>query len=181
MKSANEKIIVSVEYGQKRYANVGGVDMELAKQYNPNKRESNPIVCCVVSGNERIKEGEFILVHHNRFSENSPHHLGDNMYSIADNKSIYARLNKDGTPIQMNGNIIVERLIEHDNPLIPEHLRKVNKNKFKVVQKGYGYNAGQYIFCHTYSDYEIVYVFAGKEHRVVKVYKDDILGKLVND
>lgn len=179
MVSANDKLIVRVEYTQKRYANVGGVQMELAKQYNANKREANPIVCEVEVGNSKVKPGTWLLVHHNRFVENSPHHLGSNQYALAYNQSIYARLNEDGSPLQMCGNIIVERIIEDKNPLIPEHLRKVNRNKFKVVQKGYGLKPGQYIFCHTYSDYEIVYVFAGKEHRVVKVYKDEILGKLV--
>lgn len=179
MIAANGKIIVQVRYDQKRYANVGGVKMELAKQYNPNKREANSVVCYVERGNGRIKEGTWLLVHHNRFTENSPHHLGDNRYSISDNQSIYARLNEDGTAIQMCGNIIVERVIENDSPLIPEHLRKVHKNKFKVLQKGYGYNPSQFVFCHTFSDYEIVYVFAGKEHRVVKIFKDEVLGKLV--
>jgi hypothetical protein len=180
MQGANDKIIVRVEHGQKRYAEVGGVKMELAKQYNPNRRESAPVVCHVERGNKRIKDGSFVLVHHNRFSENSPHHLGDNRYSIADNQSIYARLNEDGTAVQMNGNIIVERLVEDENPLIPEHLRKVSKNKFRVLQNGYGYKKGQYVFSYDFSDYEIVYVFAGKEHRVVKIYKDEILGKLVD-
>lgn len=179
MQAANDKIIVEVDFSQKKSAEIGGTKMYLGKEFSSNRRESMPVVCMVVSGNQYLKEGDYILVHHNRFAENSPHHIGGNYYSLACNQSIFGRINSDGTASQLYGNIFVERIVENKSPLIPEHLRKVNKHKFKVLQSGYGYKEGRFIFCYEHSDYEIVYVFEGKEHRIVKVYKDDIVGKLI--
>lgn len=179
MESRNDKIIVEVDFSQKREAVIGGTNMLLAKQFSNNRRESNPVVCKVVSSKSNVLRGTLLLAHHGRFTENSPHHLGDNQYSLALNRSVFGRINEDGIVRQMCGNIIVERVYDYGNELMPEHLRKQNKHKFKVLQNGYGYKKGQYIFCYEFSDYEIVYVFRGKETRVIKVYKDDIVGKLV--
>ena len=178
MESKNGKIIVEVDYSQKRESIVGGTKMLLAKQYSKNRRESESNICKVVCGNRFVKSGTILIVHHGRFSENSPHHLGNNQYAIPYNRSIFAKIKEDGTIRQMCGNIIVSRIYDESSMLVPEHLKKTNSYKFKVVDNGHGYKNGQYIFCSKFSDYEIVCVFNGQEHRVIKVHKDDIIGVL---
>ncbi len=178
MEAENNKIIVSVNFSQKQSTNIDGVDFLTAKEFSTNKRESMPVICMVEEGNKKVSCGTFLLVHHNRFVEHSPHHLGENIYSLAYNSSIFARVDENGNAHQMCGNIIVERIYDNNDTLTPEHLKEANKNKYRIAQNGYGYKKGQYIFCFNYADYEIIYTFNGVEKRVVKVIKEDIVGKL---
>lgn len=180
MISANGKILVSVDYDQKLKTNIGGMDILLAKKYSDNRRESNPVMCTVVNGSEKIQAGKRLLVHHNRFVENSPHHLGDNLYSLALNNAIFGWVDELGSVHPLFENILVERIYDKQSPFLPEHLWETSKTKFKVTKSNYGFKEGQIVFCYPYSDYEIVYNYGGKELRVVKVKKEDIVGKLVN-
>lgn len=177
MISANNKILVQVDYNQKQSAEIGGVSISLGKEYSTNRRESNPVVCKVVEGNLDIKAGVYLLVHHNRFVETSPHHLGDNFYSLAYNTAIFARLDENGNPIGLCDNIFVE-YIRDDYDLIPPQLQTVDKFKYKVLSDGFGYKKDDVIFCYEFSNYEVVYVWEGIEKRVVKVAKKDIVGKI---
>jgi hypothetical protein len=169
-------VIVSVNRNQKQSTEIEGAKILLAKEYSTNRRESQPVLCTVVEGNEKVLRGTSLLVHHNRFSEYSPYHLGDNLYSLPLTESIYARIDEKGNPHQMFENILVERLYLNDNPLIPAHLKIAHENKYKVVQKGYGLKKGQIIFCFNFSDYEIIYQWKGVERRAVTVKYKDIVG-----
>lgn len=152
--------------------------MLLAKQYSNNRRESEPVVCKVINGNGHLADGAFILVHHNRFSENSPHHLENNLYSLAFNESIFAKLDKNGEAKSVCGNIIVDYVYDDKDSMLPAHLRLPNKFKYVVKNSGYGYKKGQFIFAYEKADYEIVYVFNGEEKRVIKIKQSDIVGKM---
>lgn len=178
MKAANSKIIVSVDFSQKEKISVAGNDFLLGKQYSHNGREKNPVVCKVIDGNGHIKNGTFLLVHHNRFGEYSAHYLGDNLYSLAYNSSIFAKIDSEGNAIGLCGNILVDYLYEEYAIPVPAHLKKPNKFKYKVINKGFGYKKGQIVFAYEFADYEIVYVFNGKERRVVKLAQNDIVGKI---
>jgi hypothetical protein len=181
MIAANDKIIISVDFDQKENIILGGSDFLLAKQYSKNRRESMPVLCRVENGNRHINEGTILLVHHNRFSENSPHYLGGNLYSLAYNSSVFARVDSEGNVHGLCDNIIVEYVYDNESPLIPQHLKKPHPHKYKVVNNGYGFKAGQYVFAYEKADYEIVYVFNGQEKRVIKLAKNDIVGKIVNN
>lgn len=172
---------MSVDFSQKEKISIEGNDFLLAKQYSNNRRESNPVVCKVVDGNGHLKDGTFLLVHHNRFTENSPHYLGDNLYSLAYNSAVFAKLDSNGDAHSICDNIIVEHVYENSSIPLPAHLIKPNPFKYKVVSNGFGFKKGQMIFCYEKSDYEIVYVFNGQEKRVVKVAKADIVGKIVKN
>lgn len=180
MISANEKIIVSVNFAQKNKITVGNSEMLLAKQYSHNRRESMPVICKVVYGNGKIKDGTFLLVHHNRFSENSPHSLGDNLYSLTYNESIFARLDAQGNAHGLCGNVIVDYLYPEYSIPVPAHLKQPHKFKYKVLSNGFGYKKGQLIFAYDFANYEIVYVFNGQQKRVVKIKSSDIVGKMIN-
>ncbi len=178
MIAGNNKIIAEVDYSQKRNIDISGNTILLAKEFSTNRRESEPVVCQVTEENEHLPIGTNLLVHHNRFSPNSPHHLGGNKYSLAYNESIFAIIGEDGFPKGLCDNIIVEHIYDNDSELIPEHLKKPNKFKYKVVNDGFGFSKGQIIFCYEFSNYEIVYIFKGTEYRVIKVKKSDIVGKI---
>lgn len=178
MLSANSKILVEVEYNQKASVEIAGDKILLAKEYSTNRRESEPVVCKVIDNNGYVPQNTFLLVHHNRFAEHSPHHLGGNQYSLAYNESIFASVDEDGNATGLCDNIFVEHIYDNDSSLIPQHLKKPNEYKYKVISDGFGYIKGDIIFCLDFSDYEIVYVFKGVEYRVIKIKKSDIVGKV---
>lgn len=182
MQPSNSKLIVSVKYDQKGNVQVAGGTISLAKDFSENRRESMPVMAEVINGNGHLKDGTFILVHHNRFSENSPHHIEDNLYSLAYNSSIFARLDKDGNAIGLCGNIFVDHIYE-DYPggwvQIPSHVQLPNKFKYKVLRNGFGFKKGQLIFAYEFANYEIVYVWKGVEKRITKIIKSDIIGKYI--
>ena len=169
IKAANDKIIVSVEFSQKEKISINNTEVLLAKQYSHNRRESHPVMCKVVNGNGHFKEGELLLVHHNRFSEHSPHHLGDNLYSLAYNESIFAKLDKYGDAKSVCGNVIVKYIYPESEIPLPAHLMIPHPHKYMVASNGFGYKKGQIVFAYDKSDYEIVHVFDGAERREVKV------------
>jgi len=179
MKAANDKIIVRVNGSQKHNIEVGGINFLLAKQYTNNRREQNPVLCEVVTGNSIIKSGEFLLVHHNRFAEHSPYELGDNMYALPYDRSLFARIDDEGIPHSMCGNIIAKRVEKTSMIELAASYKKNYNDRVIVLNNGYGYKKGDEIFTYPFSDYEIVYVWKGEEKRVVKVFVEDICGKLV--
>ena len=180
MISSNFKIIVSVELDQKEAVEIAGAKFYMGKEFSQNRRESMPVLCKVESGNEHVQKGTMLLVHHNRFADNSPHHLGDNLYSLPYNQSIFASVDEKGKAHQLCGNIIVERVYDNNSELLPDHLRKPNPNKYKVVSSEDGFIEGQFVFAYPFADYEIIYNFGGEEKRVVKIIKDDIVGVFEN-
>jgi len=179
MIGANNKILVSVDISQKEKISLNGNDFYTSKEFSHNRRESNPTLCKVVNGNTYISHGTYLIVHHNRFVEHSPHHVVDNIYSLEWNESIFAKLDENGDAYSVCDNIIVDYVFE-ENLLLPEQQRKPHKNKYKVKRKGFGFNEGQYVFAYDFANYEIVYVWKGVEKRVVKLVKRDIVAKVVN-
>lgn len=176
MKPHNSKIIVRVNAEQKRSIDLSGSNFLLAKQYTNNRREQNPVVCEVITGNSIIKSGEFLLVHHNRFAEHSPYELGEGMYAIPYDRSLFARLDADGNPHSLCGNIIAQRVEKTSAIEIAASYKKNYNDRVVVLNNGYGYKKGDEIFTYPFSDYCIVYVWKGVEYRVIKVYIEDIAG-----
>jgi hypothetical protein len=174
MIASNKKVVVSVDFSQKKSSG----EILLAKNYSHNRRESNPVLCIVENGNMYLPKGTLLLVHHNRFVENSPHHLGGNLYSLAYNSSIFAKIDSKGKVHGLCGNVLVEYIYDN-NELTPEHLKKPNEHKYKVISNGFGYKKGEIVFAFPFADYEIVYVFNGNEQRVVKIVQNDIIGKII--
>jgi hypothetical protein len=174
MKSVNNFIVVSVDQDQKAKALLGNHEILLAKKYNTNRREQNPVLCKVVQGNKKVREGTWLLVHHNRFAEHSPHEIGGGLYSIPYNQSVFAKVDKNGEAHSVNGNIICEReKVSHGNILTTE---KIHNDRFTILNDGCGYRKGQMVFTYQFSEYEIIYIWQGIEHRVIKIFHEDIVG-----
>lgn len=179
MRAVNEKIIVKVEANQKHSIDFGGSSFLLAKQYTNNRREMNPVVCEVIQGNNRVKAGTFLLVHHNRFAEYSPYELGNGLYAIPYDRSLFARIDDKGEAHSLCKNIIAQRVEKKTSLELAASYRKNYNDRVVVLNDGYGYKKGDEIFTFPFSDYEIVYVWKGVEKRVIKVFSEDICGKLV--
>lgn len=178
MKSKNDKIVVKVDASQKSSIELGGVQFLLAKQYSNNRREMNPVVCEVITGNSRIKAATFLLVHHNRFAEHSPYELENGLYAIPYDRSLFAKIDEQGEPHSLCGNIIAKRVEKASAFEVAASYKKNYNDRVIVLNNGYGYKKGDEIFTFQFADYEIVYVWKGEEKRVVKVYQSDICGKI---
>lgn len=174
------KILVQVNLEQKDYAEIGGVKLFLAPKFNPNNREKNPVIAQVLKGKNEIKEGQFIVVHHNYFSDYSPYEISDGIYSIPYSENIFAIIDKWGNPQAVCGNIIAERLFEDEAIGIANVKRLHYHDRVKVISNDFGYVEGDEIFTLPYSDYEIVYNWNGIERRIIRVFKENIVAILQN-
>lgn len=176
MTPIENKILVRVDTSQKDYTLLGGKPFQTAKRYENNKRIACPVIAFVVSGNEHLKCGEAILCHHNLFVENSPYFYEKDLYGIkATNETIFLKLDKNGYPHPVYGNIIAEWVQKQSVIELPGESTKPKVDRYICLTDGYGYRKGQIIFTIPYSGYEIVYIYDGEERRAIKVSKDDII------
>lgn len=180
MEAVYKKILVKVNMEQKEYAEIGGVKLFLAPKYNPNHRERNPVVAEVLQGNEEINTGDFVIVHHNYFSEYSPYEISDGIYSIPYSENIFATIDKEGNASAVCGNVICERISEDEMIGMANTKRLEYHDRVTVISNGYGFKEGDQVFTLPYSDYQIVYNWNGIEKRIIRVYKENIVAILQN-
>lgn len=180
MKPVYGKILVKVNHAQKETALIHGVPFSMPLKYMSNHREKNPVVCEVVEGNKELQAGTFLLVHHNRFVEFSPHHAGEDYYSLPYNENIFCIIDLEGEPKPIGGNIICERVRKekYAGLDIPPSLVKPYFDRVIVKTDGYGFKQGDEVFNIPYADYEIIYNWNGVEKRAIKIYYKDIVGVL---
>lgn len=177
IKAANSKIIVRVDPTQKNEIKVGGVVMTTALLFENNYREKSPTVGVIVRGNEFLKKGDVALFHHNHFYMPSPYWIGDNLFSVPFNKTVFGTLDEDGSITPMCGNIICQREPIEYNMLVPVEERKTYTDRALVVNPGETpYEWGQIIFHRPHAGYDIVYNWGGKERRVTKVHEEMVIG-----
>lgn len=177
IKAANNKIIVRVDPNQKNEIRIGGITLTAALLFEHNYREKSPVVGEIVLGNDHIKEGQIAIFHHNHFYMPSPYWIGDNLFSVPFNKTIFGTLDENGEINPMCGNIICQRVpIEYAVP-VPVEERKTHIDRAKVINPGQvSYSPGQLIFHRPHAGYDIVYNWFGEERRVTKVHESMIIG-----
>jgi hypothetical protein len=88
MKTLSSRILVEVDMQQKDMHD----GLIAAREFQGNYRERRPVLCTVIQGNEMVKRGLKLLVHHNFFYDNSPYRVVNNTYAINTNEHIFARL-----------------------------------------------------------------------------------------
>lgn len=175
LKPTKDGIILRVDPEQKDRVMMGGYELSISGKFKTNHRERNPVIGIVEVGNDKIKKGTALIVHHNLFyGENSAYSMGDGLFSIPVNHNIFMRIDENGDPHSMFGNIICERLWQQGSIEVPDDYKKEYIDRARVISKGYGYRPGQIIFHTPYANYEIVYTWNKVERRIIKVYKDDI-------
>jgi hypothetical protein len=174
MKTLASRIIVEVDMDQKLFDS----GFQRALEYEGNYRKRHPVMCTVIEGNAMVKKGLKLLCHHNFFYKDSPFRLGGNMFTLKLNESIFARIDDNGNPHSMFGNVMAERvLIESDFDLTSAK-EQYHHDRVRVISDGCGYRKGQIILTNNFADYEIVYNWKGEERRVIKVWKEFIVGVL---
>lgn len=177
MKSANGKLLVSVNIEQKDEMVIGCIVLKMATLYEKNYREKSPVICQAEEDNDFIRKGQVIICHHNHFYEPSPYFIEGNLYSIPVGKTMFAILNMDGSLNPICGNILCDRInIPTLLEVSPEH-REQYINRLIVTDGGWTmYKQGDIVFTRPHSYYEIVYTINGQEHRVHKCDSEMVMG-----
>jgi len=175
----NNRIIVRVNLLQKSEMVIGGVLLKTASSFDTNYREKSPVIAEVVDGNGILKKGDIIVCHHNHFYSPSPYFMQDDLYSIPFNKTIFARVSKDGKLSAMCGNVLGDRVeIKTDLDLPPE-FKKTYIDRLLVTDKGWtAFKNGTTVICRPNAPYDIVYNWGGVEIRKTKLDSDMICGFL---
>ncbi len=177
MKSANNKILVKCDLSQKDFMQIGDITLKRANAYDKNYRERSPVLAEVMQDTYELNKGDIILAHHNTFYEPSPYFVSDNIFSIPNNGSIiFAKIESDGTPRAVCGNLIAEEVeitTEYD---LPPELRQKYKDRAHIVDGNYGYKTGQLVFTRPSTPYIIVYLWKDIEKRIVKINSSMIIG-----
>lgn len=182
MIQSTKGIIVRVDPDQKDEVIVGGRALMIPNLYISNYRERSPVVAVVVKGNRQVKAGAVLVTHHNHFSGESQYHLGDDLYSIRVDKSVFFEVDQNGDPIPMGGNIICERVEKNDMILdIPPSMKKNYNDRVIVLKDSCGFHKGDFVITYPFSDYEVVYNWGGTMRRVVKVFHEDICAVMRNN
>lgn len=181
MKSVNNKIIVRVDLDQKNSMKIGEVVLSTAIKFDLNYREKSPVIAEVVSGNEWFKKRDLLIFHHNHFYSPSPYFLQDDLYAVPFNKTILAKINKDGTLSAVCGNILGQRISIENNLSIPIEHQKKYVDRLLVTDAGWTeYKKGQTVIHRLNAGYDIVYNLNGEEKRVTKLDSEQICGILRN-
>ena len=175
-KPTKNGIILKVNSSQKERAMLGDIEISIGVKYKTNHRDKHPVIGVVVATEKpSIEIGSILVVHHNfLYGDNSVYSMGDGLFSIPVNHNIFMRIDANGEPHSMFGNIICERLEEYSLFEKPGAHVKLYHDRARVISNGYGYKNGDIVFTTPYSTYEIIYNYAKKERRVIKIYKDDI-------
>lgn len=176
-KAANNKIVVRVDPRQKNEFKIGDTVVAAALLFENNYREKSPVAGVIVHGNEYLREGEVALFHHNHFYQPSPYWIGDDLFSVPFNKTIFGVLDESGDINPMCGNIICERVpVEYAMP-VPVEEQKTHTDRARVINPGQApYKEGQLIFHRPSAGYDIVYNWNGYERRVTKVHEEMVIG-----
>lgn len=196
MKPLRESAIVEVNLSQKDTHSVidhNGKEVKIwiGKKYNPNGRESNPVLCKVLNINSKkfpyLQAGDTILVHHNYFEkpDTSRRCIEKNAgtqiatFTIPVDQLIYAKIGADGDVHPVCDNVIAERVkkpSQSDIIIMPfekeEETRVVVK---KVAPEVDEVAEGDEVFILKYGDMPISYNWGGREREVIKVWREDII------
>lgn len=176
IKATKGGIILRVDPDQKERAIVNGTELIVATKYRTNHRDKHPVVGIVEVGNDKINKGTPLICHHNFFyGDVSVYSMGDGLFSIPVTKNIFMRIDAEGNPHSMFGNIICERLWQTSDLEIPDAFKKEYIDRARVISNGYGYKTGQVVYHIPFANYEIVYNWGNIERRIIKLEKDDIV------
>lgn len=177
MKPTNDKIILRVDQRQKETIEIGGVTFSTANKYETNYRYKSPTVATVVEGNDQVRKGDVLLIHHNLCYSNSAHLLEGDLFSVPFTKILFAKVFISGDVFPICGNLICKEIEEETLLPVPGELKQVYKNRYLVVNPGSTkYKEGDIIFTRPSSGYTIVYNWGGLEKKIVKVDSDMICG-----
>lgn len=174
-------IIVKCVFGQNTINDIGGKELWIGQQYNPNFRERNPVICEVIEGNEDISSGTFLVCQYHHFEPDSFYLVESTneygIFAIPYDESIFGWLDDNGILHPLNGNIIGIRPSEPPSLIgMPEHLISQYHNRILISESMYGFKSGSILFTYDYGTYEVVYTFKNNEYRAIKAHLSDLVG-----
>lgn len=175
MIAVNERVIVKCNMEQKDTMLIGEIKVLMAQKYETNYRYKAPVIAEVVNGNECLKNGQYLLCHHNHFYHPSPYHLQDDLYSIPANHTIFAILHQNGELAPVYGNVLADK-VEVETPLpVPAEYRTFHNDRGLILDGGWTeFKPGDLVFTRPSAIYEIVYNFGLIEKRVCKINSEMI-------
>lgn len=191
----NEKHTITCNDGKK-------ITLYIGRQYNFNHREKNPCVCTVIHNpNENyphIKEGDVLVLHYGTFE--NPNYLIEKDGSVAtfsiplfskefNNKTqeyewninhyIFGKI-IDGEIHPLCDNLICERIVvPQESEIIFNPIEKTYKDRVKCLRVSPEIDylkSGDTLLMHKMSDYEVVYHIDNREHRAIKLWRNDVIG-----
>lgn len=175
----NNKIVVRVDLGQKDTLKIGDTIISTALKYETNYRYSSPTVAEVVEGNNFVKSGDILLVHHNLLYLPSPFHLENDLFSIPFSRVLFAKVDKQGYLDPICGNMICEEIQIESELELPTELKTVHINRYNVVLPGWTlFKKGDIVFTKPHSGYGIIYHFNEVQTRAIKVDSEMVCGVL---
>lgn len=197
MKAIRGKIIVKSYSNQKEAILIKGkggkmIELWVGKKFLTNHRQKNPTLCEVIDNNSKydyIKPGDLLLIHHNYLSDpmTNPFCLeydretGVGLFSFIASNNIFCIL-KDGVAVPVCENMLVERIsnpIESSLIIIPDTVKQEHGDRVKVTAiapEVEGVRVGDTVAIHKMADYEICYSWEKKDHSVIKVFMEDLVG-----
>ncbi len=175
MKALQHRILVEVDMYQKYFSH----GLATGKDYDVNFRNKRPVMCKCLETKGVLKKGDFLLVHHNFFYDDSPYQVSGNIFSIKINQNIFSRLDKDGNATSIFGNVIAERLIVPNKLEMPDDYKRYYRDRCKVISDGEGFRKENIVIHLVHGDYEIIYNWKGEERTAIKIKKEEIVGKML--
>ena len=198
MRAVNKKILVEVKMNQKSALTIKGaggveIDLQMEKQYDPNGRHRNAVLCTVLDNNsdyDYIEVGDTLLVHHNFFDNltENPNFIAYNrdnrtaIFAIPSGRNVFCRVEDNGAITPLCHNMIVERL---RNPIktkliyVPDTVKQEHDDRVRVLAIApeiEGIKPGQTVLIYKMADYEICYNWQKQEKSVIKVWGEEIIG-----
>lgn len=175
MIATNNRVLVRVDLEQKNSMMIEGVKFAMATKYETNYREKSPVIAQVVDANVRLSEGDYLLCHHNHFSDNSPYFLQDDLYSIPANHTIFAILYPSGELSPVYGNVLAAKVEVESLLPVPAEYREFHKDRGLILDGGWtDFRSGDLVFTRPSAIYEIVYIWGDIERRVCKINSEMI-------
>lgn len=181
MQAVNNKIIVRCDVKQKDTVTIGGVVFRMANLYENNYRIKSPNIATVIEGNEVVKFGDILLIHHNCFYMPSPYFLYGDVFSIPFSSIIFAKILQNGDLLPICGNLLGERIAKkYDIPVTPD-AREMYNDRMVITNSGYTkYKKGQTVFARPSSCYDIIYHFESEIKVATKIHESMICGILLS-
>jgi hypothetical protein len=168
--AVNNRIIVRVDMEQKESVMIAGLRLMMMTRYGTNYREKSPVIAQVVDAHERLHEGDFLLCHHNHFYGDSPFRLGDDLFSIPANHTIFAVVHPSGILEPVFGNVLAEKMTIPSLLPMPAELQTFYKDRGLILDGGgTRFEPGDIVFTRPDAIYEIVYNWGGVENRICKI------------
>lgn len=173
----HNKIIVRVNQSQKDAVIIGEMSFKTANLFESNYRIKSPTIAQVVEGNNIVKAGQIILCHHNLIFKTSPHFIGDDLFSLPFNNTLFATVQANGEIEPICGNIIVKKIEIPTFLPVPDDQIKHYINRYEVVNKGdTKYSPGAIVLTRPHAGYDIIYNTNGIQKSITKVNSAMICG-----